>query len=190
MDGEEKEDTSRTVFTDVSLKLTIKQVSYTLPPHTPTHTYTYMYMYTVEPPNKGHLGKNKCPLFRGVLYSEVRNYEANVFETVSLLFQIAVKLSQVEGVEGGELRPLLDVVISNMKADVVDRKWDSQGSVAMGEISILDYITPGRSCTQRNITCVNCRTICKVPKARNLYDNLYVEYVHVFLSLQPVYTSN
>ena len=74
-----------------------------------------------------------------------------------LLFQIAVKLSQVEGVEGGELRPLLDVVISNMKADVVDRKWDSQGSVAMGEISILDYITPGRSLCELSYHLQSCQ---------------------------------
>ena len=32
---------------------------------------TDVQVHTVEPPNKGHLGTS--PLFRGVLYSEVRN---------------------------------------------------------------------------------------------------------------------
>ena len=40
-------------------------------------------------------------------------------------------------------KPVLDVIIGSMKADIVDRKWDTQGSVSMKEVVILDYITTG-----------------------------------------------
>ena len=40
-------------------------------------------------------------------------------------------------------QPILDIIIRNMYADVVDRKWDTQGSVSMGEVTVLDYITVG-----------------------------------------------
>ena len=40
-------------------------------------------------------------------------------------------------------QPVLDVIIGSMKADIVDRKWDTQGSVSMKEVAILDYITTG-----------------------------------------------
>lgn len=38
---------------------------------------------------------------------------------------------------------MIDVIIGSMKADIVDRKWDTQGSVSMKEVAILDYITTG-----------------------------------------------
>ena len=41
-------------------------------------------------------------------------------------------------------KPVLDVIIGSMKADIVDRKWDTQGSVSMKEVAILDYITTGK----------------------------------------------
>ena len=59
--------------------------------------------------------------------------------------QIALKLTKVETgkKKGGEEKPVLDVIIGCMKADIVDRKWDTQGSVSMKEVAILDYITKG-----------------------------------------------
>lgn len=41
--------------------------------------------------------------------------------------------------------PLLDIVISDIRADVVDRKWDTQGSVAMREVMVVDHITKGQN---------------------------------------------
>ena len=58
-------------------------------------------------------------------------------------FQIALKLTQMQGPSREFRQPLLDVIIRNMHADVVDRKWDTQGSVTMGNITVLDYITVG-----------------------------------------------
>ena len=58
-------------------------------------------------------------------------------------FQIALKLTQMQGPSREFRQPLLDVIIRNMHADVVDRKWDTQGSVTMGTITVLDYITVG-----------------------------------------------
>lgn len=40
-------------------------------------------------------------------------------------------------------KPMIDIIIGSMKADIVDRKWDTQGSVSMKEVAILDYITMG-----------------------------------------------
>ena len=40
-------------------------------------------------------------------------------------------------------KPLLNVLVREIKADVVDRKWDTQGSVCMGEVDVLDYVTLG-----------------------------------------------
>lgn len=58
-------------------------------------------------------------------------------------FQVALKLTQMKGPSREFRQPLLDVIIRNMHADVVDRKWDTQGSVTMGTITVLDYITVG-----------------------------------------------
>lgn len=60
-----------------------------------------------------------------------------------LFFQVALKLTQMKGPSREFRQPLLDVIIRNMHADVVDRKWDTQGSVTMGTITVLDYITVG-----------------------------------------------
>ena len=59
--------------------------------------------------------------------------------------QIALKLSKVEstGKKGPVEKPVIDIIIGSMKADIVDRKWDTQGSVSMKEVAILDYITTG-----------------------------------------------
>ena len=61
----------------------------------------------------------------------------------AIAFQIALKLTQMQGPSREFRQPLLDVIIRNMHADVVDRKWDTQGSVTMGNITVLDYITVG-----------------------------------------------
>ena len=39
--------------------------------------------------------------------------------------------------------PLLDILISDIQADVIDRKWDTQGSITMREVAVLDHITTG-----------------------------------------------
>ena len=61
----------------------------------------------------------------------------------ALSFQIALKLTQMQGPSREFQQPVLDIIIRNMYADVVDRKWDTQGSVSMGEVTVLDYITVG-----------------------------------------------
>ena len=61
----------------------------------------------------------------------------------AIVFQIALKLTQMQGPSREFRQPLLDVIIRNIHADVVDRKWDTQGSVTMGNITVLDYITVG-----------------------------------------------
>ena len=77
-------------------------------------------------------------------------YYLKNLKTMCLVFfhcchtQVAVKLSQVQP-STGEQKPLLHIVVGNMKADVVDRKWDTQGSITMKSITILDYITKGAS---------------------------------------------
>ena len=73
----------------------------------------------------------------------------------TIVFQIALKLTQMQGPSREFRQPLLDVIIRNMHADVVDRKWDTQGSVTMGNITVLDYITVGtRVCvvSSQNLT--------------------------------------
>lgn len=58
--------------------------------------------------------------------------------------QVAVKLTQGEPARSASSQsPLLDIVIRDIQADVVDRKWDTQGSVTMREVVVLDHITPG-----------------------------------------------
>ena len=61
------------------------------------------------------------------------------------IVKIALKLTKVESgkKKGAVEQPVLDVIIGSMKADIVDRKWDTQGSVSMKEVAILDYITTG-----------------------------------------------
>ncbi len=63
--------------------------------------------------------------------------------------QVAVKLTQGKQVHKKSTQsPLLDIVIRDIRADVKDRKWDTQGSVTMREVALLDYITPGmQKCT-------------------------------------------
>ncbi|XP_064395949.1 intermembrane lipid transfer protein VPS13A-like isoform X2 [Halichondria panicea] len=71
----------------------------------------------------------------------------NVFKDVSIkliLNKVAVKLSQTtqKGEKGViSQSPLLDILISDIRTDIEDRKWDTQGSVTMKEVAILDHIT-------------------------------------------------
>jgi len=68
----------------------------------------------------------------------------HVFTDVSIklcIKEIALKLTQMQGPSQKFRQPILDIIIRNMYADVVDRKWDTQGSVSMGEVTVLDYIT-------------------------------------------------
>ncbi len=59
--------------------------------------------------------------------------------------QVALKLTKSELVKKVERqKPLLDVVVREMRADVVDRKWDTQGSVSIKAMEVLDYITLGQ----------------------------------------------
>ena len=44
-----------------------------------------------------------------------------------------------------EDKPVLDVVVGSIKADIINRKWDIQGSVTIKDVAILDYITLGDS---------------------------------------------
>lgn len=62
-----------------------------------------------------------------------------------VFYKITLKLTKVETgkKKGREEQPVLDVIIGSMKADIVDRKWDTQGSVSMKEVAVLDYITTG-----------------------------------------------
>ena len=61
------------------------------------------------------------------------------------LIQLALKLSKRTKVKKAVvLKPLIDVVVTEIMADVVDRKWDTQGGVSMKEIAVMDYITPGK----------------------------------------------
>ena len=53
-----------------------------------------------------------------------------------------MKLSQREPDSEGQ-KLLLDILVSNVKADVTDRKWDTQGSVSIGDVAIMDYIMTG-----------------------------------------------
>ena len=41
-------------------------------------------------------------------------------------------------------KTLLTVAVSRIEANVQDRPWDTQGSVAIHNITVLDYITTGR----------------------------------------------
>ena len=45
--------------------------------------------------------------------------------------------------EAGNQRTLLIVSVEEMKADVSDRSWDAQGSVTIGNVSVLDHISLG-----------------------------------------------
>lgn len=74
-----------------------------------------------------------------------RHMDAFLYCTVwwCSLCQIALKLTQMQGPSRKFRQPILDIIIRNMYADVVDRKWDTQGSVSMGEVTVLDYITVG-----------------------------------------------
>ena len=49
-----------------------------------------------------------------------------------------------EVVKGGSgQRTLLSVSVEEMRADVIDRSWDSQGTVTIGNVSVLDHISLG-----------------------------------------------
>lgn len=56
--------------------------------------------------------------------------------------QIGVRLTEV--VKGSsEQRVLLDVSVEDMRADVNDRSWDAQGTVTIGNVSVLDHMSLG-----------------------------------------------
>ena len=61
--------------------------------------------------------------------------------------QIAVGFTQVVKKGGSKVKPthrkLLDIRVEEMRADIIDRSWDSQGSVTIGNVSILDHISLG-----------------------------------------------
>ena len=59
--------------------------------------------------------------------------------------QVGVGLTQVVKGHTGppSQRRLLDISVEQMRADVIDRSWDAQGSVTIGNITILDHITLG-----------------------------------------------
>ena len=49
-----------------------------------------------------------------------------------------------EVVKGGTgQRTLVSVSVEEMRADVIDRSWDSQGTVTIGNVSVLDHISLG-----------------------------------------------
>ena len=63
----------------------------------------------------------------------------------SLSLQVALKLTKSVHVKMVEQQtPLLDVVVRELYADVVHRKWDTQGSVSLEAMEILDHITLGQ----------------------------------------------
>ena len=55
--------------------------------------------------------------------------------------KIGVSITQLQ--EQNKEKVLLTVAIHNMTANVQDRKWDTQGSVAIHSVTIQDYITTG-----------------------------------------------
>lgn len=46
-------------------------------------------------------------------------------------------------VEGAKEKQLLSVVISNLTAKVIDRSWDTQGSVGIEDVTVNDFISRG-----------------------------------------------
>ena len=40
---------------------------------------------------------------------------------------------------------LLDISVDEMRADVTDRSWDTQGCITIGNISVLDHISLGKT---------------------------------------------
>ena len=59
--------------------------------------------------------------------------------------QIGVRLTEV--VSGSSTqRTLLAIAVEQMRADVVDRSWDTQGTVTIGNVSMLDHISLGEIC--------------------------------------------
>ena len=58
--------------------------------------------------------------------------------------QVALQLTKTECVKKVERQTsLLEVVVREIRAEVVDRKWDTQGSVSLKAMEVLDYITLG-----------------------------------------------
>ena len=49
---------------------------------------------------------------------------------------------------------LLDISVDEMRADVTDRSWDTQGSVTIGNISVLDHISLGKTMHILLLVCV------------------------------------
>ena len=72
---------------------------------------------------------------------------------MSLILQISLKLTKVEPEKKKETveQPVLDVIIGSMKTNIVVRKWDTQGTVSIKEVAILDYITIGTCIFVANI---------------------------------------
>ena len=77
-----------------------------------------------------------------------------------------MKLTKVETgkKKGVGEQPVLDVIIGCMKADIVDRKWDTQGSVSMKEVAILDYVTKGELVVYHSKVCM--RKLCIVNQSK------------------------
>lgn len=56
--------------------------------------------------------------------------------------QIGLRLTEVVKGSPGQ-RVLLDVSVEEMRADVNDRSWDAQGTVTIGNVSVLDHMSLG-----------------------------------------------
>ncbi len=74
-----------------------------------------------------------------------------VLVTVCMYVQVSLKLTQVQQASNKVLKttPLLEVLVMDIDADVTDRKWDTQGSVSLKGVAILDHITPGKVGSQK-----------------------------------------
>ena len=59
------------------------------------------------------------------------------------VFELKIGVSITQLQEQNKEKVLLTVAIHDMTANVKDRKWDTQGSVAIHSVTIQDYITTG-----------------------------------------------
>ena len=65
---------------------------------------------------------------------------------IILSCQVSLKLMQEQRAKKKllQIKPLLEVVVMSIKAEVMDRKWDTRGSVSLKSADILDHITTGQ----------------------------------------------
>ena len=93
-----------------------------------------------------------------------------LFSLVVVILQVSLELAQAQTLlRLTQHKSLLKVVVSDIQVDVVDRKWDMQGSVSVKSVAVLDHTTLGqckdirRHCA-RIITPVVIVTIATVQK--------------------------